>query len=145
MHQKYNIIRKIITFLTDIANKTFNYEIWNSIKLQVNEEDTMKRLLSILIVLIVTSLLSGCIISHSQKEDPVILTSGVAKTFIVKVFPTPSEYNWYVDVNQLFISTAESTSSIRTGLILGLWLIVIGFGIRKFWKNKSLPPSPPFL
>jgi hypothetical protein len=37
-------------------------------------EDFMKKMLSILIVLFVTSLLSGCIISYSPKDDSVIFT-----------------------------------------------------------------------
>jgi hypothetical protein len=46
----------------------------------------MKRSLSIFIVPIVSAILSGCVISISPKEDPVVLSPKVAKTFTIPVF-----------------------------------------------------------
>jgi len=57
----------------------------------------MKKILSILMLFLVTALLSGCIISHTPTEDPVNLTPGVAKIFTIKVFLTPLKYVWSVD------------------------------------------------
>jgi hypothetical protein len=70
-----------------------------ALDLRLYEEDTMKRLLSILTMLAVTSLLSGCIISTSPKDNPVVLLPGQAKTFTIRVFPQPAKFAWYLEGN----------------------------------------------
>jgi outer membrane protein assembly factor BamB len=57
----------------------------------------MKRNFVISIMLMLTIILSGCIISSSPKENPVILSPGQTKTFTIKVFPSPQNYIWSVD------------------------------------------------
>ena len=59
----------------------------------------MRRSLSIVIILSVVALLSGCIISTSPKDNPVVLLPGQAKTFTINVFPQPAKYAWYVGGN----------------------------------------------
>jgi alpha-tubulin suppressor-like RCC1 family protein len=57
----------------------------------------MKRSSSILIVLIVTALLSGCILSKTPSTNEVAMTFGEQMTFSVKVFPTNATYAWTLD------------------------------------------------
>ena len=56
----------------------------------------MRKSVLFLFITIITAMLSGCIISHSPKEDPVIMSPGVAKTFSIQVFPKPAIYKWYL-------------------------------------------------
>jgi len=57
----------------------------------------MRRSLLILIMISVLAMLSGCIISTTPKENPVVLLPGKAKTFSIRVFPASAEYAWYVE------------------------------------------------
>ncbi len=57
----------------------------------------MKRSLSIFIVVIFISLLSGCILSATPKDNPVVMLPGVSETFSVCAFPSPASYEWYAD------------------------------------------------
>jgi len=57
----------------------------------------MKRSLSVVIMLSVVALLSGCIVSTTPKDNPVVLLPGQAKTFTINVFPQPAKYEWLVD------------------------------------------------
>ena len=57
----------------------------------------MKRSLSIFIVLFVTMILSGCIISKSPKENPVLMSPCVENTFTIQTWLKPAKYAWYVD------------------------------------------------
>jgi formylglycine-generating enzyme required for sulfatase activity len=78
--------------LPDVAYKTFKLEIRINI-----EEATMKRSLSILVLILFATILTGCIISYTPKEDLVVLSPGMTKTFSIDVFPTPANFAWYVD------------------------------------------------
>jgi hypothetical protein len=57
----------------------------------------MKRSLSILIVLIATSLFSGCLLSKTPSTNDVSMNIGEQKTFSIKVFPSNSTYTWTLD------------------------------------------------
>jgi len=94
-----NILYKleILAALLDIANKTFNHEIRHSIQLLLYEGATMKRLLSILIVLIVTSLLSGCIIYKIPSTNDYTMNLGEQLIFSVNVIPPAMSYTWTLD------------------------------------------------
>jgi hypothetical protein len=61
------------------------------------EEEFMRRLSIISIILMVAAMLSGCIISTTPKDNPVILSPGVAKVLTIKVLLTPQKYVWAVD------------------------------------------------
>ena len=61
------------------------------------EEETMKKSLVIFIIFLAAAMLNGCILTHTPKEDPVIMSTGVAQTFTVSVFPAPKNFVWYVD------------------------------------------------
>jgi formylglycine-generating enzyme required for sulfatase activity len=77
-------------------------------------EDTMKRLLSILIVLMGATLFYGCIISKTPKTDDVTVAPGTATTFSVVVFPFGGTYTWTLDGTPLtnpgksYLYTAEA-------------------------------------
>jgi formylglycine-generating enzyme required for sulfatase activity len=91
--QEYNIIKGISPALPDIAYKTFNHEIRNSILIP-KKEDTMKRSLLIFSSLIIISLLSGCILSKTPKTKNVNIPLGKPMTFSVKIFPFNATYAW---------------------------------------------------
>jgi hypothetical protein len=57
----------------------------------------MKKSLSVFIVLFVIAILSGCIISKSPKENSVLMSPCVAKTFSIQTCIKPAKYAWYVD------------------------------------------------
>jgi hypothetical protein len=57
----------------------------------------MKRSLSIFIVLIVTALLGGCILSKAPNTNDVSMDVGDHMTFSVSEFPPPATYTWTLD------------------------------------------------
>jgi len=84
----------------------------------------MRRSLSIVIILSVVALLSGCIISTTPKDNPVVLLPGQAKTFTINVFPQPAKYAWYVGGNVVPGATGNSLVYIIKELTmpgLGNW------------------------
>ena len=56
----------------------------------------MRKALTFFTLITVAALLSGCIISTTPKENPVVLLPGQTQTFTITVFPTPAKYAWYV-------------------------------------------------
>jgi predicted secreted protein len=68
----------------------------------------MKRSLSVVIMLSVIVMLSGCIVSTTPKDNPVVLLPGQAKTFTIQVFPFPLKYVWLVDGNVVPGATRSS-------------------------------------
>ena len=57
----------------------------------------MRKSVIFLFIVMLTAILNGCIISHSPKEDPVIMSPGEAKTFSIQTCIKPAKYAWYVD------------------------------------------------
>jgi hypothetical protein len=57
----------------------------------------MKRTLSIFIILIVTSLMSGCILSKTPSTNNITMYVGEQKVFSVIVLPTSKNYTWTLD------------------------------------------------
>jgi outer membrane protein assembly factor BamB len=78
-------------------------------------EDTMKRLLSILIVLIVTAMLSGCILSKTPKTNNVTMNIGEQKSFSINVFPSKATYTWTLDGSPLSNTTKSYTYTALAG------------------------------
>jgi hypothetical protein len=76
----------------------------------------MRRSLSIVIILSVVALLSGCIISTTPKDNPVVLLPGQAKTFTINVFPQPAKYAWYVGGN-VVPGTVWSSQQVRNAFL----------------------------
>jgi hypothetical protein len=64
----------------------------------------MKKYLSILIVLFVTLPISGCIISATPKNSPIVMLPGVLMTFSVDtLFPVVKSYKENKGVRPLFL------------------------------------------
>ena len=61
----------------------------------------MKRSVCLLSIIIVASILSGCIISKTPSADDVSMSFGEQKTFSVKVFPSNATYTWTLDGTML--------------------------------------------
>jgi hypothetical protein len=82
-------------------------------------EGIMKRSLSILIVLFVTAITSGCILSKTPKTNDVQIPFGEQVTFSVNVFPTAT-YAWTLDgspilnTDKSYVYTAETGEHILT-------------------------------
>ncbi len=57
----------------------------------------MKRSLSILVVLFITAILSGCILSKSPNTDNVAMDFGQQMTFSVEILPTGGTFAWTLD------------------------------------------------
>jgi len=57
----------------------------------------MKRSLLLLVVFLVLSLLSGCILSKTPNTNEVTIPCGEQMTFSVKVFPSNATYSWNLD------------------------------------------------
>jgi len=78
----------------------------------------MTRSLSVVIILSVVALLSGCIISTTPKDNPVVLLPGQAKTFTIRVLPPLAKYAWYLGGNVVPGATGNSFSyMINDGLL----------------------------
>ncbi len=75
----------------------------------------MKRSLSILIVLIFMSLLSGCILSKTPKTDTIDIQLGKQVTFSVNVFPSNATYTWTLDGTPLMYVFGKSYVYTSTG------------------------------
>jgi hypothetical protein len=56
----------------------------------------MRKALTFFTLVTVAALMSGCIVSTSPKDNPVVLLPGQAKTFTINVLPQPTKYAWYV-------------------------------------------------
>ena len=98
----------------------------------------MKRSLSILIVLFVTVILSGCIISHSPKEDPVLMSPGDTKVFKMQAFPKPAQYAWYVDGVLMSGQTINSFSYTLDEFLPSQRTIEVRAGLEKHtWNVQS--------
>ena len=80
----------------------------------------MRRSLSIVIMLSIVALLSGCIITTSPKDNPVVLLPGQAKTFTINVFPHPAKYAWFVSGNVVPGATGNSFSYMIDDVLLPL-------------------------
>jgi hypothetical protein len=65
----------------------------------------MKRLLSILIVILVTAMLGGCLLSKTPKTNDVAMDLGDHVTFSVNVFPSGGTYAWTLDGTPLSNTT----------------------------------------
>lgn len=57
----------------------------------------MKRSLLILIVLLITAMFSGCLLSKTPKTNDVAIDLGDHVTFSVNVFPSGGTYAWTLD------------------------------------------------
>lgn len=67
----------------------------------------MKKSLSIFTVFLVTTILSGCIISKTPSTKDVSMNVGEQKTFSIKVFPSRATYVWSLD-DETLSNTASS-------------------------------------
>jgi hypothetical protein len=78
----------------------------------------MKRSLSILTVLIVSAILSGCILSKTPNTNEVNILLGDQMTFSVNVFPPNATYSWTLDDDPLsntgksYVYTAQAGEHI---------------------------------
>jgi hypothetical protein len=90
-------LKKMFSALPGIALRTFNHEIRNSVLLLLIGEGTMKKTLSLLIVIVVTSLLSGCILSKTPSTNSVSMPLGDQMKFCINIFPSNSTYTWTLD------------------------------------------------
>jgi outer membrane protein assembly factor BamB len=86
--------------------------------LRLYEETAMKRSLSVVIILSLIAMLSGCIISTSPKDNPVVLLPGQAKTFTIRVLPQPAKYVWYVGGNVVPGATVNSFAYMIDDVLL---------------------------
>jgi len=80
----------------------------------------MKRSLSVVIMLSLVALTSGCIVSTSPKDNPVVLLPGQAQTFTIRVFPQPAKYAWYVGGNVVPGATVNSFAYMIDDVVLPL-------------------------
>jgi len=80
----------------------------------------MKRSLSVVIMLSLIALLSGCIVSTSPKDNPVVLLPGQAQTFTIRVLPQPAKYAWYVGGTVVPGATVNSFAYMIDDVVLPL-------------------------
>jgi alpha-tubulin suppressor-like RCC1 family protein len=103
--------------LPDIANKTFNHEI----RIFLSGEGIMKRSVSFLVILIVLSLLSGCILSKTPKTSSVTTLPGTEVSFSVTIFPSKASYAWTLDDTPL----ADATNSYKYTPSYGKHVLIV--------------------
>ena len=84
----------------------------------------MKKSLSVVIMLSIVALLSGCIISISPKEDPVIVKPGETKSFMLFVFPFFAKYEWTLDRQAVSTSGMKFDYTAMAGGLVGHTLSV---------------------
>jgi hypothetical protein len=65
------------------------------------------------------AMLSGCILSATPKDDPVVLQPGQAKTFTIKVFPSQTAIKWSLDETDIPGQTLTSYAYTPTGMNVG--------------------------
>lgn len=68
----------------------------------------MKKSVVFPLIAMFTAILSGCILSKTPNEDPVLLTPGVEQTFTLNVFPGNAKFTWMVDGVELAEVTGNS-------------------------------------
>jgi formylglycine-generating enzyme required for sulfatase activity len=57
----------------------------------------MKKSMSFLVLILFAAMLSGCIISATPKDKPVVMSQNQPTTFTFKVFPGKANFTWMVD------------------------------------------------